>query len=425
MTAKTDIKFYVYTNNGAPQLENRFGCMLDVLDACLVNGFGTQNVASTSINDKEITLKFNQAHNFLQYQVIKVMGADQTQLNSEHRILNVTDNTVMFKIDSVLTNITGTLICSLPPLGFEKPFSSKNDNGGGKGAYRSTNTLLASRPFLRVVDELGPVYGANYAKYAKVGIVEDMSDIDTLLGTQAPYDASSPNKNWVGSGSSTSAYNGWAKWYYATSNDITTPLAENATATNGIRPWVLIGTGDYFYILPSTISSSLNAMPYGFGAFSSTLEIDSANNFLSATNAYKNISSSAYLGATTPISCYATSATMLIQRKYDQTANYATAFNQSLAIGSSASSSGAQNAISSSGNIIFSPVSILETTSNTATSIQTIRGQLPGIYWLFQTTPYTDLFKFEKSQQCFIAKTVIAGTTTKGQIVIKIGDLDE
>src|SRR5690606_32163419 len=97
------------------------------------------------------------------------------------------------------TTATGTIIASLPPLGWEKPFSSSNPNGG-KAAYRSLNLLLPSRPFLRVADELDPAYTATYAKYAKVGIVEDMSDIDTMLGVQAPYDSALPNKNWNGTG---------------------------------------------------------------------------------------------------------------------------------------------------------------------------------------------------------------------------------
>lgn len=44
--------------------------------------------------------------------------------------------------------------------------------------------------------------------------MEHMDGIDSLIGSRAPYDASNPDKNWVGSGSGTSAYNGWAKWYY-------------------------------------------------------------------------------------------------------------------------------------------------------------------------------------------------------------------
>ena len=44
-----------------------------------------------------------------------------------------------------------------------------------------------------------------------VGIVEDLSDIDTIVGAQAPYDPNNPTQNWkqVQAGQW-----GWYKWYH-------------------------------------------------------------------------------------------------------------------------------------------------------------------------------------------------------------------
>ena len=152
MVASTDIKFYVHTNTGAPQLQNAFGCMIDVLDACLVNGFGSQAVSTLTAVGTTVTATFGSAHNFMQYQVIKIAGATQTEYNGEHRILTVpTASTLTFELATApsVPTATGTINASLPPLGWEKPFSS-----AGKAAYRSANTLLASRPFLRVLMHL-------------------------------------------------------------------------------------------------------------------------------------------------------------------------------------------------------------------------------------------------------------------------------
>src|SRR5690606_11089902 len=104
----------------------------------------------------------------------------QSEFNGEHRVLTVPNaQSITFELAAApsTTTATGTITASLPPLGWEKPFSSTSGTGGGKAAYRSTNLLSPSRPFLRVVDELDPAYTATYAKYAKVGIVEDMTDI--------------------------------------------------------------------------------------------------------------------------------------------------------------------------------------------------------------------------------------------------------
>ena len=218
MVASTDIKFYVHTNTNAPQLTNNFGCMIDVLDACLVNGFGSQTVSTLTASGTTVTATFGSAHNFMQYQVIKIAGATQTEYNGEHRILTVPNsNEVTFELAAVpsVPIATGVISGSLPPLGWEKPFSSSSPSGGGKAAYRSTNLLLPSRPFLRVVDELDQVWSSSYAKYAKVGLVEDMTNIDTMMGMQSPFDLANPSKNWLGSGSGSSAINGWAVWAYA------------------------------------------------------------------------------------------------------------------------------------------------------------------------------------------------------------------
>lgn len=161
MPASTDIKFYVHTNNNAPQLTNNYGCMIDVLDACLVNGFGAQSVSTLKAIGKVVTVTFGNAHNLMQYQVIKIVGANQSEFNGEHRILsvpNATSFTYEIANTASVAQATGTIVCSLPSLGWEKPFSSVATSGtGGKAAYRSTNLLLPSRPFLRVVDELDPV----------------------------------------------------------------------------------------------------------------------------------------------------------------------------------------------------------------------------------------------------------------------------
>src|SRR5690606_10057831 len=167
MVASTDIKFYVHTNNNAPQLQNAYGSMINVLDACLVDGINIGAISSLTASGKTVTATFGSAHNLMQYQVIKITGANQSEFNSEHRILTVPNaQSVTFELAAMpsVTTATGTITASLPPLGWEKPFSSSNPNGGGKAAYRSTNLLLPSRPFLRVVDELDPAYTATYAK---------------------------------------------------------------------------------------------------------------------------------------------------------------------------------------------------------------------------------------------------------------------
>ncbi|MEB8381422.1 hypothetical protein NYW84_10280 [Acinetobacter junii] len=420
MVASTDIKFYVHSNSSAPQLTNNYGCMIDVLDACLVNGFGSQTVSTLTASGTTVTATFGAAHNFMQYQVIKITGAAQAEFNGEHRILTVPNSSsITFQLAATpsVSTATGTIVCSLPPLGWEKPFSSSNPTGGGKAAYRSTNLLLPSRPFLRVVDELDPAYTSTYAKYAKVGIVEDMTDIDTMLGVQAPFDAANPNKNWVGTGSGTSVINGWAKWYYShfyslgdSSNnyDLQTPAT-------GVREWIVVGTTDYFYILPCTTPTDQMPVVHGFGYFAPLLNNDTSSNFLAATVNYAaaNISYNQSQYSSLIMSAGASAnSKLLLQRGYAQVATYAQAGLITLAP-ALAIRTGYADYIGGYGlvNITpFVPIYINETV---------LRGQLCGIFWLLQKTPYPKKTFINHNGAMFIALN--CGAYGQGQIILKIG----
>ncbi|WP_336942829.1 hypothetical protein [Acinetobacter modestus] len=418
MVASTDIKYYVHTNTNAPQLTNNFGCMIDVLDACLVNGFGSQTVSTLTAVGTTVTATFGSAHNFMQYQVIKIVGATQTEYNGEFRILTVPNaNSITFQLPSVpsVTTATGTINCSLPPLGWLKPFS-----GTGKAAYRSANTLLASRPYLRVIDALDAAYTSTYAKYAKVGIVEDMTGIDAMLGVQAPYDSASPDKNWIGSGSGTTGINGWARWYYAASGAVSSGLINSQTPAAGNRQWILVGNSDYFYFLPtSTVTSATvntqHASAYGFGAFKSLLNADNSCTFLQSHLTLSN--NGASVNVNFGLVSSSASSSLLLLRDYAQSANYKTA--NCLSLNSDTAGSGVNNVIGAStltNTAPFAPVFIKEDTTNV------LRGQIKNLYWLFQQKPYSNFQLIEKDGVLYIA-AFIASTSNLGQIVFKIGDL--
>jgi len=418
MVASTDIKYYVHTNSNAPQLTNNFGCMIDVLDACLVNGFGSQTVSTLTAVGTTVTATFGSAHNFMQYQVIKIVGATQTEYNGEFRILTVPNaNSITFQLTATpsVNTATGTISCSLPALGWLKPYS-----GTGKAAYRSANTLLASRPYLRVVDALDAAYTSTYAKYAKVGIVEDMTGIDAMLGVQAPYDSANPDKNWVGTGSGTSGINGWARWYYAASGSVSGGLINSQTPAAGNRQWILVGNSDYFYILPtSTVPSATvntqHASAYGFGAFKSLLNADNSCTFLQSHLTLSNNGGS--VSVNFGLVSSSASSSLLLLRDYAQSANYKTA--NCLSLNSDTAGSGVNNVIGSStltNTAPFAPVFIKEDTTNV------LRGQIKNLFWLFQQKPYSNFQLIEKDGALYIA-AFIASTSNLGQIVFKIGDL--
>ncbi|WP_227549092.1 hypothetical protein [Acinetobacter bereziniae] len=260
--SNTDIKWFSFGNTNAPQLSNSWGCMIDVLDACLVTGMGSQLVSTLVVKDGVATATFGTSHNLQQFQVVEISDADQQIFNGEHKVLGVTSNTIEFVVNSPDTIATGTISCKLASLGWTKAFS------GTQKAVYSAKDRTANPYFLRVDNSLDPVYNTNYAKYAKVGILDSCTGIDDLTGNQAPFDPTKPSRNWTGEGNS----NGWFKWRYAAIADVaySTYASEYQLPQNGNRPWVLIGTKDSFYLINGlTIGQTFEA-PYCFGVIQHT-----------------------------------------------------------------------------------------------------------------------------------------------------------
>src|SRR5690606_37798808 len=182
-------------------------------------------------------------------------------LNGEFKILGLSANTIEFLIDLPDQGATGTISCKLASLGWTKAFS-----GTQKAVYQAKNKI-ANPYFLRVDSSCDPVYTDSYAKFAKVGMLDACTSIDDLTGNQAPFDPSNPNKNWVGSGSGSSAVAGWFKWQYAVNESAanSSSFYESEGASNGNRSWVLIGTEDSFYLVNKATVTSVLEIPYGFG----------------------------------------------------------------------------------------------------------------------------------------------------------------
>ena len=252
------VKWLTSDMQGAPQVTNDWGVLVTMLDACLINGFNTQNPTAVTRSGSTVTLTFSGGgHGFVQHQVIVVSGAVEAEYNGEHRVTAVTGTTVTFTIaETPASPATGTIAVKTAALGFEKPFS-----GTDKAVYRSPN-LDSTRMFLRVDNSLAAGWNAAYAKFGKVTIADAMSDVDTFTGSQAPFEPSDPNRNHVLTGSGTTAFNGWAKWYYAKNG------ADTGTPTAGNRKWVLIGDDKGFYLSiawqPTPVE---NRAMYAFGDF--------------------------------------------------------------------------------------------------------------------------------------------------------------
>lgn len=201
----TSVRYFDSTMSGAPSLSGTAGALIGVLDACLVNGFGTVTLASLVVSSNIATGTVSAGHGFSMIggavgSVITIAGATPSGLNGTWRIASVADSTHFTFVTSGISDqtATGTITAVRAPLGFSKVYSGTN-----KAVYRADD-VMSSRLYLRVADD-----GTGSATYARARGYESMSDVDTGAGP-FPTDAQlSGGLYWGKSSAASSTARAW------------------------------------------------------------------------------------------------------------------------------------------------------------------------------------------------------------------------
>lgn len=220
----TTVKYFDSSMSGAPYMSGESGQLLAVLDACLVNGFGSVTLDSLVIASNVATGTVSAGHNFAMVgtagPVISIEGATPSGLNGQWRIASVPGSTTFTFATSGISDqtATGTITAERAAAGWAKTYTGTN-----KAAYSRT-ALAASAMLLRVDDspELFPT----------LIMYETMSDVDTGTGL-APTSGSV---------------------YFAKSNTISSTQ----------RLWALYGDDRAFYLFSKANGTSwTGAMMFG------------------------------------------------------------------------------------------------------------------------------------------------------------------
>lgn len=217
----TSVKFFFGNPNkrihtDAPKLTTNAGGWITILDACLVNGFGTRNVTSLTIDAFGIaTVVTATDHGFQMPETrILISGADQTPLNGEWIIKDIINrNTLTFNASGIgleNSSATGTITIKVAPLGWTKEYSGTNI-----AVYRAKG---GNRPYLYINDTS---YNARVRGY------RSMSDLQVGID---PF----PNDSQFPGGGYWSHY--VASQHYGNSNSGTDCV------------WHLVGDDRFFYL---------------------------------------------------------------------------------------------------------------------------------------------------------------------------------
>ncbi len=192
----TTVKIFSSSMSSAPTLNNTAGTLIALLDACLVNGFGSMTASAAVVASGVCTLTFGSAHSFVVGSVARVAGittSGYTGLNADQKVAAVTTNTVSFATTLSDATLAGTITAMLAPTGWSKAFTGTN-----LAAYRSAD-INSTQPYLRV-DDTGTAT-------ARVTGYQTMTDVST--GTYATPTASQQSGGYYWPKGSSSTVRNW------------------------------------------------------------------------------------------------------------------------------------------------------------------------------------------------------------------------
>lgn len=117
----TSVKVFSSTDTSAPTLANTVGSLITVLDACLVNGYGSVTLSSLVVSSNVATATVAAGHGFTMIgdtgHVIKIEGAAPSGLNGEKELQSLHPLHSLFRLlESVIRPPLARLPLNVRPL---------------------------------------------------------------------------------------------------------------------------------------------------------------------------------------------------------------------------------------------------------------------------------------------------------------------
>ena len=214
--ADTSVKWFRSEMADAPVLRGQPGALIEVLDACLVNGFCVRTPDAFSVADGVATLTFGGGNPYEKHAVITITGASVAGLNAEWRIATSAASSFTFACPGVADGVVTGAAVKRAAAGWEKPFA---DGGAYKATYRPIDPF-STRNALRILD--------SNAQWVRPRGYESITDVDTGI-------------------------NPFPTFGQATEANLVWPKSSTSNATP--RSWVIVGDGSFFYYIPTWHSS--------------------------------------------------------------------------------------------------------------------------------------------------------------------------
>lgn len=241
------VKWFHSGMPNAPVCSGTAGAIVNLLDKCLVSGFGSVTVSSLTVTGTVATVSFLTAHNFVNNQVVEFSGAVESIFNDQFSITFISATSFSFVVgEGAPSSATGSISCKAASAGWTKEFTGTN-----VAVFRPAAISGTFRPYLRVSDT-GNEAGQN-ARYARMVGYETMSDVDTGIG-KFPTDAQISGGLWIG---------------------------KSSTLDSNGRSWVMFADKGIFYLfICGTANVTTSRLAYVFGTYPSFKENDEYNGLI-------------------------------------------------------------------------------------------------------------------------------------------------
>ncbi len=217
------VRVYRSTDFGAPQLSGQVGTLLAILDACLVNGYGTNTITSLTQSGGIATATTNVPHQYTNSPKVLIQGAGASEYNGEVTATITGASTFTFPISpSAPASAGGAPTCKRAGSGWTKPFPD--------GTYVAVYKQPAGSNgfYLRVDDN-------STANVARMLGYETMTDVSTGL---TPFPTS-----------------------VQLAGGVHVVKSDAASAT--VRPWILACNGPMMYLFVNVDNSATWAAANG------------------------------------------------------------------------------------------------------------------------------------------------------------------
>lgn len=272
------VKYFHDGLPGAPVLSGSTGALLAVLQACLVDGWGTVSLTSVSVSAGVATATVAAGHPFEADTVAFIAGAGTPALNGEKTVSSVGVNTFAFPAPGVADGvISGAITAKVAPAGWTRVYAGTN-----KAVYKSS-AVDATGCLLRVDDAA--------ARYAVWRGFESMTDVDTGSG---PF----PSLVQAATG-------------------LYVPKSDAASA--GARKWMVVADDRYVLVLTAYHSSGIDDYAcHAWGDFSSWRNPDAWNCVIVAATSDVSGSNNAGLSASPSMAMPFTAEGTFVARPYGQ-----------------------------------------------------------------------------------------------------------